>query len=546
MDRSANRPRGAFLTLLLAGVALACGEAPPGEPPADDAPMGPGVTWPQSAQGSEFMIAAPTPEAVEAGVAVLEGGGNAVDAAVTAATVLWVTDPAMASVGGRAQILVHLADGRFVGVDGATQAPGELGAPAEIGHGYGTAPVPGAPAALERLLEQHGTLSWEESLAPAIRLAEEGFVLKEDLEEAFIRFQETLTLYEGSRENFFKPDGSAYSAGELFRQPALARTLEVLAREGSDALYGGSLAAAIVADMEANDGLVRGEDLAQYAPLVGPIVRGSYRGFEIAARGGNCDGASVIQMLQTLENFDLARYEITDPEYVHILAQTLRFATEERHGPDDIQISREHAAELARAIRSGRAGPSAPEGGGEGEGETNHLSVVDREGNAVAITQSIGNSFGAKVANPELGFFYAYSYDMNDEPVPLQREWTSQSPTLLLRDGRTFMVLGSAGSNRIPGSIVRIAVNVIDHGMTLEEAMAARRWYMPDEQELRIEVDGLPQGTWDALEAMGYALHTYPEPDGYFARVHAVMVDPASGTLYGAGDLRDYGGAGGR
>ena len=177
---------------------------------------------------------------------------------------------------------------------------------------------------------------------------------------------------------------------------------------------------------------------------------------------------------------------------------------------------------------------------------TTQVSIIDQWGNTVSLTQTLGRSFGAKVANPELGFFYAYSYDMNDEPVPLQREWTSQSPTMLLRDGRPFMVLGSAGSNRIPGSIVRVAVNVIDHEMTLEEAMAARRWYMPDREELRIEVDGLPQATWDALEALGYALHTYPEPDGYFARVHAVMVDPASGRLFGAGDPRDYGGAGGR
>ena len=499
----------------------------------------------QSAQGTEFMIAAPTVEAVEVGVAVLERGGNAVDAAAAAAVALWVTDPTMASVGGRAQILIRLADETVSGIDGATQAPLRVGEPAGLGHGYRTAPIPGAPAALEAMLAEHGTLAWEEILAPAIRLAEEGFVLKGDLHEAFRRFGETLGLYAGTREHFLKADGSPYSEGEVFRQPALARTLRVLARDGSGALYEGSLAAAIVADMGANGGLVQSDDLAQYSPLEGPVVRGSYRGLDIVARGGNCDGASVIQMLQTLEHFDLAAYAVTDPEYIHILAQTLLLANLERHGPDSIQVSKDHAAQLAREIRLRGVFPGAAPGGAHGDGETNHLSVVDAQGNAVAITQSIGNSFGSKVVNPELGFFYAYSYDMNDEPVPYQREWTSQSPTMLLKDGNPFLVLGSAGSNRIPGSIVRTAVNVVDHGMALEEALAARRWYMA-EDELRIELMGLEEATLGGLRGLGYALRTYEGRDSYFASVHAVMVDPGSGTLYGVGDPRDVGGAGGR
>jgi gamma-glutamyltranspeptidase/glutathione hydrolase len=454
-----------------------------------------------------------------------------------------VTDPAMASVGGRAQILVRLADGRFVGIDGATQAPLRVDEPADLGHGYRTVPIPGGPAALAEMLEAYGTLPLEEVLAPAIRLAEEGFTLKQDLHDQFRTYADRLKLYPGTARHFFKADGSPYSQGETLRQPALARTLRTMAREGVGSLYTGSLADAFVADMEANGGLVRHDDLAQYRPRKGEMVEGSYRGRRVVARGGNCDGASVIEMLQILEHFDLAGYAIDDPEYVHVLAQTLYIGSTDEYVPDWMQVSPAHAARRVREIDLERALPMAVRGGVEGD--TDHLSVVDEAGNAVAITQSIGPNFGAKAASPELGFFYAYSYDMNDEPVPFQREKTSQSPTMVLDGDRPFLVLGSAGSGRIPGSIVRTIVNVVDHGMELGEALAARRWFLAD-HELRIEADGLPEATLRRLEALGYALELYDGLDAYFASVHAVMVDPATGDLTGAGDPRDHGGAGGR
>ncbi len=500
--------------------------------------------WAQekSARSPNFMVAAPTVEAMEVGRAVLARGGNAVDAAAATAFALMVTDPAMASVGGRAQILVRLADGTVAGIDGATQAPLRVNEPAGSGHGYRTVPIPGGPAALEAMLLEFGTLSLAEILEPAIRLAEEGFPLKADLPEQFRRYQETLTLYSGTRAHFFKSDGSPYGEGEILRQPALARTLRAMARGGTEALYRGELADVLVADMEANGGLVRHDDLARYRPREGEVVEGSYRGRPIVARGGNCDGASVIEMLQILEHFDLAGYVPDNPEYIHILAQALYIGVTDEYVPDWMQVSRAHAARRVREIDLTRALPIATRGGEDGD--TNHLSVVDREGNAVAITQSIGPNFGAKAASPELGFFYAYSYDMNDEPVPFQREKTSQSPTMVMDGDRPFLVLGSAGSARIPGSIVRTVVNVVDHGMGLEEALGARRWFLAADG-LRMEADGLPAGTLRALERLGYALRPYQGRDSYFASVHAVLRDPATGVLFGAGDPRDHGGAGG-
>ena len=498
----------------------------------------------RTAVGTEFMIAAPTPEAMEAGKAVLQAGGNAIDAAAAAAVALWVTDPLMSSVGGRAQILIRLADGTVVGLDGATQAPMRLGEPAGLGHGYRTAPVPGAPAALSQMLELFGSRAWADVLQPAIRLAEEGFAVKSDVAEALTTYEDRMSLYPGTRRHFFSADGEPYAEGDTLVQPALAETLRILAAEGAEALYTGSLAARIADEMERNSGLVTLDDLAQYQVIDGPVVEGKYRGYPIIARGGNCDGASVIQMLQILEGFDLAGYEITDPEYIHILAQTLYLGTADEHVPDWVQVSKAHANRRRLEIDLSRAWPTPIRRPGP-DGDTNHLSVVDAGGNAVSITQSIGPNFGSKTASEELGFFYAYSYDMNDDPVPLQREKTSQSPTMILDEEGPFLVIGSAGSSRIPGSIVHTAVNVIDHGMPLEEALAARRWFIAAD-ELRIESDGLPSATLRALEDLGYDIQEYEGQDGYFARVHAVLVDAEAGTLTGGSDPRDLGAAGGR
>jgi gamma-glutamyltranspeptidase/glutathione hydrolase len=491
------------------------------------------------------MISAPTPEAVRAGLEILDAGGNAVDAAVATAFALHVTDPQMGSVGGRSQILIRLASGSFHGIDGATQAPAGVGEPWKQGQGYGVAPIPGSPAALEQMLEEFGTMALGEVLQPAIRLATDGFTIKRDLHDAFRANLENFQRYEGTRAHFLKADGSPYSEGDVFRQPALARTLEAIADEGADALYSGSLADAFVRDMEENGGLVRHDDLAQYEPQDGEIVHGSYRGYPIVARGGNCDGASVIEMLQILEHFDPGGYDIVDPEYINLVAQVLHLGRNDEDLPDQVQVSPEHATRRAQEIDLDRALPTPARAPAAAEGDTHHFSVVDAAGNAVAMTQSIGPGFGSKVASPELGFFYAYSYDMNDDPVPFQREKTSQSPTMLLADDGLFLALGSAGSSRIPGSIVRTVVNLVDHEMSLEEALAARRWFFTSNQ-LRIEASGLPDATLQALEGYGYDLRHYAGMDGYFARVHAVMVDPASGTLVGGSDPRDHGVSGGR
>jgi len=497
----------------------------------------------QSAIATNAMVVAPTPEAIEAGLSILKQGGNAIDAAAATAFALMVTDPAMCSVGGRSQILIYLKDGQLIGIDGATQSPRIVEEPALIGHGYQTCPIPGSPAALEEVVIKYGTLLLRMILEPAIQLAKEGFVIKKDYHESFRRYVTLFHLYPGTAKHFLKPDGTFYSEGERLVQPALARTLEIIADEGAGSLYRGKLAEVIIKDMQNNQGLVTAEDLAQYRPRQGEIVRGNYRGFKIISRGDQCDGASVIEVLQILEHFNLSDYQLDNPKYLHLIAQAMAIGNLDEYLPDWQQTSEALAARRVREIDLNRAlpvpiKPKAP----EEEGYTNHLSVIDEKGNAVSLTQSIGPIFGSKVVNPELGFFYAYSYDMNNDPIPYQREKTCQSPTIVLKNDKPFIVLGSAGSSRIPASIVQAIINVIDHKMTLYRAVASPRIFLY-ENELRIEAMNMPASILDELQMMGYKIKPYDQLNGWFGRIHGILIEDATRKIYGVADPRDCGAA---
>ena len=454
-----------------------------------------------------------------------------------------VTDPAMCSLGGRSQILIYLADGQFVGIDGATQSPRLVDKPALVGYGYRTCPIPGSPAALEEMVKKYGRLPLRMILAAAIRLAKEGFIIKKDYHETFQKYGTQFHRYPGTAKHFLKSDGSFYSEGDKFVQPALARTLEIIAVEGTGSMYRGRLAEAITEDMKSNQGLVTADDLAEYRPRKGEIVRGNYRGYEIISRGDQCDGASVIEILQILGHFNLADFQVNDPTYLHLLTQAMAIGKLDEYLPDWQQTSDELADRRVREIDLEKALPVPVKPKIQQEdGYTNHLSVVDEQGNAVALTQSIGPTFGSKVANPELGFFYAYSYDMYNDPIPFQREKTSQSPTILLKNNKPFMVLGSAGSSRITASIVQTIINVIDHNMSLERAVASPRIFLY-ENELRIEAMQILGSTLEKLQSFGYKIKTYDGLNGWFGRIHGILIDGTNGNIYGVADPRDFGAA---
>ena len=227
------------------------------------------------------------------------------------------------------------------------------------------------------------------------------------------------------------------------------------------------------------------------------------------------------------------------------LAQAMFIGFSDEYLPDWQQISKELAARRVREIELTKAlpVPMFPEKTVK-HGETNHLSVVDAEGNAVALTQSIGPPFGSKVANPELGFLYAYSYNMADHPLQYHREKSSQSPTIVFQNDRPFIVIGAAGSVRIPASIVQTLVDVIDHKLSFEEAVSLPRIFLTDE-ELHLEDSQLPKSTILELQKLGYNIKTHGKFDGYFGRIHAIFIDHLNNKVYGAADPRDYGASGG-
>jgi len=495
----------------------------------------------KTVSGKKAVVVTATPEAAQAGLEILQQGGNAVDAAAATAFALMVTDPGMCSIGGRAQILIYRNDGKVFGIDGATQSPVIVAPPVKKGYGYQTASIPGSPAALQKMVDAHGSMSFKEIMIPAIRLAREGFTVKEDYARFFRKNETKLKAFAGTRRWFFKKNGELYTKGDTLRQPALAQTLEKIAREGADALYTGSLANSIVEDMRKNGGQVTAGDLAQYQPRKGEIVEGNYRGFTILSRGDQCDGASVVEILHILQYFKMRDFPRRGANCLHLLAQAVYTGNLDEDLPDWQQVSPELALRRVREIDMNRALP-VPTKPVKKEGETNHLVVVDAEGNVVSLTQSLGPVFGTKVANPELGFFYAYSYKLNENPLPLYREKTEQSPVILLKNDKPYIVIGSAGSSRIPSSIIQVLVNVLDYKMDLQRALSEPRVFLTS-KNLRVETDGLPQTSQERLGQLGYRLREYQQLDGYFGKVQAAQLDSISGTWTGGSDPRDFGAA---
>lgn len=509
----------------------------------------------KSAQGAYGMVATGNPYATAAGVRMLEAGGNAVDAAAAACFTLMVADPAMTSLGGRTQMLVVLRDGSTIGLDGATQAPvgvPPLASPEERRELFQVVPVPGNPAALAHAVSQYGKLPLARVLQPAIELAEKGFTVPPNLATIWNNERERLARDPGARELYLRPDGSAYAQGETFRNPRLARLLRALAQAGPNGFYRGPVAKTLADDVANKGGYIRRSDLETYRPQPATIVRTGYRGYEIVTLGRHAWGNTLVEMLNILSHFELRRGE-PPPEEVELLVRVIAQALEDRPQilgslrpkPDGLSLerisSREFARERAERIREAlkQAVPSVsplPPGAPDEARDTTHISVMDSEGNAVALTTSIGPRFGACVATPELGFLYAHSYRMRSDPTPQERDLTEMTPTIVLRNGRPMLAVGAAGSEQIPGAILQVISNVLDRGYSLERAVQAPRvsW---SGRNLRVQT-GIPETYVERLRVRGFVrLQTTPgDMQRHLGIVQAVLYDADSGMFVGAAD----------
>ena len=486
--------------------------------------------------------------ATQAGLDVLKEGGNAIDAGVTIGFTLAVTLPRAGNIGGGGFMLIHHAkSGETVAVDYREKAPKKAtrdmyldkdgnADPEKSRYSYQAAGVPGTVAGLTMILKKYGTISLKRALKPAIEFAEKGYPMDTSFRESLIAAKKRLEASDASMKLFFKEGGKPYDVGELFVQKDLARTLKQIAEKGADAFYKGEIADLIVATMEANGGLITKEDLAAYKPVIRKPVHGTYRGYDIYSMPPpSSGGVHIIQILNLLEPYPISKLGHNTAETIHLMAESMKlaFADRSKHlGDSDFAavplaglISKKYADELRKKIDDKKATPSKTvlpgEPGKYESNETTHFSVMDKEGNAIANTYTLNFSYGSKLAVAKAGFLLNNEMDdFSAKPgvsnaygliggefnavEPEKRMLSSMSPTIMMKDGKAFLLTGSPGGSRIITTTLQLIMNVVDHGMNVAAASSAVRihhQWLPD--EIRIE-KGLSQDTIRLLEQKGH------------------------------------------
>jgi gamma-glutamyltranspeptidase/glutathione hydrolase len=536
----------------------------------------PGELRTVEASGTRGVVVANTREAAAAGARMLNIGGNAVDAAVAAALTLGVSEAEASGIGGNAWILIHLAGGLDVAIDGSALVPTQV-RPQELKgllddgltFGYKTVAAPGGLAALADALRRYGHLSFAEVIAPAIEVAERGIRLTPHQHAVVGAFGWKLTGSPTLRDLFLTPSLEACPLDHIYCLDAMARTLRRLAALGLRDFYVGGTADAINADMAANGGYLRKADLALVHPVYRAPLRGRYRGYEVISFPYPGGGGAVIEALQILDRFPREMVTQDDANGLMLRLEAVRIALYDLYAADEagpvgqlLLLNPEHAAQRASQINLARA-RTVQEILGRNlvaprqEGST-HVSVIDGQGNAAAISLTFNEEFGACVATPELGFPYNATLAMYDPSRPESPFYPrpgnvlphSMAPTIVLRGGKPFLVLGGPGSARITSSLVGTIVNVIDGGMDIAGAVAAPRVLWDGSSEPRVMIEMAPPNT-DAevveLRRRGfpeiYTLRFPPRPIDLlaFGGVNLVTLDSAGGRVSGAGDPRRAG-----
>jgi gamma-glutamyltranspeptidase/glutathione hydrolase len=530
---------------------------------------------PQPTRGRVGLVASQNILASQIGADALADGGNAVDAAVATAFALAVVHPIAGNLGGGGFLLWRDAKGEARAYDFRETAPAAATADMFLVQGrYDAARhhdshlavgVPGTVAGLHLAWRAHGRLPWSRLVEPAIELARDGFLVSDGLAASLREFQADLERYPASRAQFLR-DGRPYEMGDLLKQKDLARTLERIAHDGPAGFYQGETARLIEREMQRGGGLVTQKDLAGYRALTRTPVTGSYRGYELLSMPPpSSGGTALIEMLNMLEHWDVASGGFSSALTLHRLAEVMRraFADRAQHlGDPDFNpglpltrlLSKEYAATLWRTIDPTRASQSSPAHftWPAESSETTHISIVDRERGAVSLTYTLEDNYGSKIVVPGAGFLLNNEMgDFNAGPgltdakgligtppnlaAPGKRMLSSMTPTMLTRDGKLFLVVGSPGGRTIINTVLQTIVNMVDFGMNVQEAVDAKRvhhQWLPD--RLVYERFGLSADTLAALAAKGHG--TY-EVDS-LGVVQAIAYDARADMLEGASDRR--------
>jgi gamma-glutamyltranspeptidase / glutathione hydrolase len=521
-------------------------------------------TFKRSASADRGMVTSNHPLASLAGVELLTAGGNAVDAAIGTMFALSVVEPMMTTIFGAGFINMRLADGTITTIDNYatvpmrarpdmyTPIPGSLDNDTEgelNSTGYLAVATGGSLLGWTTAVERYGRLPLSRVVAPAVRFARDGFRVSPYLRAMIVQCQEPLARFPDSADVFL-PDGAPPAVGDTIRRPDYGDTLEIIGVHGSDYLYRGPLGRAIVDDMARNRGLITMEDLGSYRIYERAPVRGEYRGYEVVSTAPTSSGGThIIQVLNILEGFDIARSGFGSPVTIHLIAEAMKIAFADRFRymadpervdvPVDWLASKEYAAERRGQIDRGRARQYAAADAPDGEGEcTTHCCAADAEGNIVTTTQTLNNAFGSRVTVPGTGMLLNNCMHLMDPTPgrtnsiePGKRILSSMSPTLLLKDGEPVLAIGTPGGVRIFGAVMQAILNLVDHHMTLQEAVEAPRVWsrgpvlevergMPDLQRVKRE-----------LEQFGHVVET---PLKVAGGMNGIWREPETGMLHGA------------
>jgi gamma-glutamyltranspeptidase/glutathione hydrolase len=527
--------------------------------------------------------------ASRAGAEVMQAGGNAVDAAVATGFALAVVHPQAGNLGGGGFLLLRTSTGETHFIDFREKAPAAatenmyLDAHGNVIEnlsivGYKSVGVPGSVAGLVYAEKKYGKLSLEKVMAPAIKLARDGFPLAyEDARD--LMTDEHLSRFPESRR-IFQRDGKFYQPGEILKQPELARTLERIAKDPDD-FYHGALARELAAAIQKNGGLITAADLAAYEVKEREPVRGSYRGYDIiSAPPPSSGGAGLVEILNILEGFDLSKFGNRSAETIHLTSEAFRRAFFDRAdfmGDPDFSrvpvpqlIDKKYAAAWRDTIDPKHASPSKDLKRPPFEGleqvadlhavavrepeNTTHYSVVDSEGNAVSVTTTLNDSFGSRATAEGLGFLLndemddfaskqgvPNNYGLIQGPAnaigPNKRPLSAMTPTIVLKDGKLFLVLGSPGGPTIITTVANILMGVVDFGLDIQEAVNAPRFHhqwLPD--GILVE-DRLSPDTMNLLRSKGHKL----DVEHFWGDGECIMVDPKTGERLGASDGRNNG-----
>src|SRR5690242_886049 len=529
------------------------------------------------------MVVAQEPLAADVGVAVLKSGGNAVDAAVAVGFALAVTFPYAGNLGGGGFMLIRMADGRTAFIDFREKAPVKAthdmyldasgNATKDSVLGWRAAGVPGSVRGFELALKKYGTKPEAELLQPAIHLASSGFPISYPQMRSFKANGDSLSEFPESKRIFLK-DGAFYDWNEDFRQPDLARTLERIARHGAKEFYEGETARILAREMEKNGGLITLDDLREYQAVERKPLEGDYHGYHIiTSPPPSSGGVGILQMLGMLDGTGYEKSRAGSASAYHYLAEVMRRYYADRNeylgDPDFLKNpitamldpayirARRDSIDPVNATPSDQIRPGLPAGAAEGS-DTTHYSIADEQGNVVAVTYTLNAGYGSKATVPGLGFLLNDEMDdFSAKPgtpnlfdlvqgeansiAPGRRPLSSMVPTIVLKDGKPFLVLGAPGGSRIITAVLQVMLNVIDFGMNIQDAIDFPRvhhQWKPD----RLDIErGISPDTIALLKKAGYNIEE--SKPVVIARVEAILIN--DGWLQGGHDERGSGQASG-